>query len=204
LLQSKQALLRLLLSREVKQMWIISQPKTYLVTFLVGLLLGFGLGVHATHGAEYINVVHGGLTDLGTVAGRDSDADLFLTPNNVDGFASVLVLGDEFAAFNVEQGIANIPEPPTFWLVLAVGEVAIALAALVVVCAILSPARADVLCNAKKTVCVGERGVYGPADCFADMAKRGYDANEARWCGELAIPRQPGEPQCGEKGRVCE
>jgi hypothetical protein len=201
-------------------MWIISQPKTYLVTFLVGLLLGFGLGVHATHGEEYINVVHGGVTDLGSVAGRDSDADLFLTPNNVDGFASVLVLGNEFAAFNVEQGIANIPEPPTFWVVLAgfsimgayaawkivkpVGEVAIALAALVVVCAILSPARADVLCNAKKTVCVGERGVYGPADCFADMAKRGYDANEARWCGELAIPRQPGEPQCGEKGRVCE
>jgi hypothetical protein len=34
------------------EMWIVSSPKAYGVTFLVGLLAGFALGVHATHGAE--------------------------------------------------------------------------------------------------------------------------------------------------------
>jgi phosphatidylglycerophosphate synthase len=50
-------------------MWIASQPRAFIVTFLCGLIVGFFLGVHAVMGTNAIGLVMIGFAALGAALG---------------------------------------------------------------------------------------------------------------------------------------
>jgi hypothetical protein len=50
-------------------MWIASQPRAFIVTFLCGLIVGFFLGVHAVMGSNAIGLVMTGFAALGAALG---------------------------------------------------------------------------------------------------------------------------------------